>query len=412
MRIGVIIVFLLLLLQIFLRFYEIETKSIFRYDQVDSAWAAKKIIIDHQYPLIGPANKLGSGLFVGPLYYYLISVFYYFTNLDPLAAGLFAGVTSIIGFFVIFYITKKLFSLNVALIALFINTVSFSGIEFDRIQWEINFIPIVSLLAFYFLYKILNGNEKAIIWLSIVLALAFHVHLTVAVFLPIIILITLPFFPKNKKTLRYIIFSVPILLIGLSPIIIANFESYNFYAANSINYANSAFHGIHLTRILQLYTSAFIQLESFITFPILKLLSLLIMPIFFVVYFLNIPSKKNFIMVALVFLWFIVPWLVLSGYSGEITSYYFSTNRFIGLIVLAYVIYKILEIKNKKITLFILTFACFYAYTGINKFLVTRTVGLQNYRAYAKDHIKKDKIIQFEEGSPFSYVYYIYTRKK
>jgi len=115
-----IILIALFLFFVFLRFYQLEEKSIFLYDQLDSAWAAKNIIDDHRFPLIGPANKLGSGLFVGPLYYYLIAIFYYFTNLDPIASGLFAGATSIIGFFVLFYITKKLFSFNVALIALFI----------------------------------------------------------------------------------------------------------------------------------------------------------------------------------------------------------------------------------------------------------------------------------------------------
>lgn len=401
----------LFLLHIFLRFYEIETKSIFAYDQVDSAWAANRILIDHDYPLIGPANKLGSGLFVGPLYYYLISIFYYFTNLDPIAAGLFAGVTSIVGFFVLFFITKKLFSFNVALIAVFVNTVAYSAINFDRVQWEVNFIPLVSLLAFYFLYRILQGNEKSIVWLAIVLAFAFHIHLTSMVFLPLIALATLPFFPKTKKALLYILTSIPILLISLSPIIIANLQQGNFYATNAFSYANSSFHGIHLTRILQLTYSAFIQLEFFLKFRMLRFLSIAILPIFFVIYFLNVPSKKTFTMVSLVFIFFLVPWIVLSGYKHEITDYYFSTNRFVGLMVIAYLVYKILEVRNRIITLLVLAFACFYAYTGIDTFLDTRKVGLQNYRVFVKDYIEKGNVIRYEEGSPFSYFYYLYTRK-
>lgn len=278
---------------VFLRFYDIESKSIFLYDQLDSAWAAKNIIIDHNYPLIGPANKLGSGLFVGPLYYYLIAVFYYFTNLDPIAAGLFAGITSIIGFFVLFYITKKLFSFNVALIAVFINTISYSGIQFDRVQWEINFIPIVSLAAFYFLYKILNGNEKSIVWLSIVVSLSFHVHLTVAVFIPIIILLSLPFFPRNKKTLKYILIAMPILIMGMSPAIVADLKSNNFHVKNAISYISETFHGLYLTRMLQLKDGAFFQLESFLTLQILRFLRLVLLPIFIIIYLYNNMSKKR-----------------------------------------------------------------------------------------------------------------------
>lgn len=403
---------ILLLFHIFLRFYAIETKSIFLYDQVDSAWAAKDIIVDHKFPLIGPENKLSSGFFVGPLYYYLISVFYFFTNLDPIAAGLFAGFTSIIGFFVLFLVTKKLFSFNIALIAVFINTVSYSAIEFDRTQWEVNFIPMVSLLAFYFLYKLLLGNEKNIVYLSIVLALAFHIHLTSAFFLPIIILLALPFFPKTKKTLLFTIYSIPILLIGLSPIIIVNIFNKNFYAASQLQYVGSAFHGIHLTRIFQLLTDAFIQIESFLVFPVIRFLSILTLPFFFIVHFLNRPSRKRFIMFYLVFLFFAIPWLTLSTYRHEIADYYFSTNRFIGLIILSYLIYKMIELKKPVITFFLIFFAIYYTGVSMQRFFNKSTVGLSNYRAIVENKIQNSKIIQYEKGNPLSYIYYVYTRKK
>ncbi|EKD64778.1 MAG: hypothetical protein ACD_50C00307G0009 [uncultured bacterium] len=407
-----IILLALLVLHIFLRFYEIETKSSFLYDQVDSAWAAKRIIVDHNFPLIGPENKLSSGFFVGPLYYYAISIFYFFTNLDPIAAGLFAGFTSIIGFFTLFFVVKKLFTMPIALIAVFINTVSYSAIEFDRVQWEVNFIPLISLLAFYFLYKILLGSEKHILYLAIVVALAFHIHLTVAVFLPLIILFTLPFFPKTKKTFLHILLSIPILAVSLSPIIIVNLLNTNKYALNQISYIGSSFHGLHLTRVLQLFTSAFIQIEAFTINPIMRILGWFVLPVFFVIHFLNIPTKKGFVMVSLVFLYFLIPWLVLSTYSGEVTNYYFSTNRFLGVMIASFIIYKLLEVKNKFITLFIIVFAIYYAYIGINKFLAIRTVGLQNYRAFVLDKIKKGEVIEFEQGSPFSYFYYLYTREK
>ena len=407
-----ILIIALFLLHVFLRFYSIETKSIFRWDQVDSAWAAKHIVVDHQFPLVGPENKQGSGVFIGPLYYYIVSFFYFLTNMDPIAAGLLAGVSSVVGFFVLYFVTKRMFSTKVALIALFINTVAFSSIDLERVQWEVNFIPALFLLAFYFLYRILSGNEKSIIYLAIVSALAFHAHLTTAVFFPIIMLCALPFFPRNKKTLRYGLLSIPIVLVGLAPIIIANIITGNSQVAESIAYANLSFHGVHLARIMQLLPTAFVQIESFLILPILKPVSFLLLPIFFIVYFLNIPTRKKFTVVALASLSFIVPLLVLSTYSGEITNYYYSMNRFVGLIIIAYLICKILELRNKIITLLIVILACLYAYTGIHKFLTLRVVGLQNYRSYVKDYVKNSKVIKFEHGSPFSYVYYFYTRKK
>lgn len=397
---------------VFLRFYQMDSKSIFLTDQLDSAWAAKRIIVDHNFPLIGPANKLGSGLFVGPLYYYSIAIFYYFTNLDPIAAMLFAGFTGIIGFFTIFYVLKKLFSFSVALIALFINTISFSGIQFDRVQWEINFIPIISLLAFYFLYRTLSGNEKSIIWLSIILALSFHTHLTVALFLPIIALIALPFFPKNKKTLRYILFSIPIFLIGLFPIIVANIQGNNFFLISVNNYAQSTFHGIHLRRILQLGDGALYQLESFFTFHFFRFLRIILLPLFFIVYLRDNLFGKKVIMIFLVSLWYIVPLVVLSTYSGEVTDYYFSANRYIGLFVIAYLISKLLRQKNIIITSALAVLAICYSYINLQEFYRLKAIGLNVRKTSVMQSIRQGKVIPFKAEYSESYIYYFYTREQ
>lgn len=395
----------------FLRFYAAETKSNYSYDQVDNAWAAKNIIVDHNFPLNGPENKLSSGVFVGPLYYYFVSIFYFFTNLDPAASGLIAGFTGVIGFFTLFFITKRMFSLNVALIAIFINTISYSAIELDRVQWEVNFIPIVSLFILYFLYKILLGDEKKILYLGIALALSFHVHLTAAVFLPIVSLLSLPFFPKTKKTLSYSAFSIPILLTGLSPIIIANILNNDFYAIKQLQYADSSFHGLHLTRVLQLFRDTFIQIEPYLYYPI-RSLSFAILPLFSILYLREHPSKKRLIIIYLFFLFFAVPLLVLSTYSHEITNYYFSINRFIGLIALAYLICRMLELKNKIIALFIIVLAIYSTALTLQKFSRRSVVGLRNYRIIVKDAIAEKKIIPYKLGDAVAYIYYVYTRKK
>ena len=103
---------------IFLRFYLLEEKSSFGWDQVDNAWAAKNIIVDKKLPLVGMQAKGSSGFFIGPYYYYLLVPVYFLTNLDPIASGIFAGITSVISFFIIYFITRSLFSNKIALLAL------------------------------------------------------------------------------------------------------------------------------------------------------------------------------------------------------------------------------------------------------------------------------------------------------
>lgn len=406
-----VILLILLALHIIFRFYQLESRMTFGYDQVDSAWAAKGIIVDHNFPLIGPSNKLNSGIYVGPLYYYLISIFYFFTNLDPIAAGIFAGVTSIIGFFIFFFIVKKLFSLKVALVGLALNVISFSAIQFDRVQWEINFIPLLSLSIFYVLYKIITGNEKFIVVLAILAGLAFHVHLTILVYSPLIILLCLPLFPRTKATIKYTLIAIPFFLIWLAPMAISIITSQNSLISQPLRYATDTFHGLHLTRAMQLIYDAFIQIESYFTFSILKPLSILMLPVFYYFYIKKNPSKKSFLLSYLILLWFIVPWVIMSLYSGEITSYYFAFNRMVALAVTSFALISLIEMKKTFITTIILLFAIYYLSYNLQRFFAYKTVGLLNYRLLTKDAIAKKKKIPFVEGKPASFLYYLYTRK-
>src|SRR3989338_9037397 len=89
------VVLMIFILELFLRFYQIDQRSPFGYDQVDNAWAAKNIIIDHSFPLVGFVAKGNSGIYIGPLYYYLISIVYFIFDLNPISSCVFAGITSI-----------------------------------------------------------------------------------------------------------------------------------------------------------------------------------------------------------------------------------------------------------------------------------------------------------------------------
>src|ERR1035437_2145726 len=70
--------------EIFLRFYQMDIKNPFGYDQVDNAWAVKKIIVDHTLPLVGMVAKGNSNIYIGPFYYYMIAAVYWIFNLNPI----------------------------------------------------------------------------------------------------------------------------------------------------------------------------------------------------------------------------------------------------------------------------------------------------------------------------------------
>lgn len=403
-----ILFFLIFTLLLFLRFYKLDESS-FRWDQVNNAWAAQNIIVEHKFPLVGFQAKLNSGIYIGPIYYYLISIFYFFTNLDPIASGIFAGVTGIFTFFTIFFISKKLFSLNVAFIMVFLHVVSFHSIIFDRSQGPINFIPAISLIIFYSLYKIITGNPKFSLLFTAALGFSLHLHFT-AIYFPIITLFCLPFFPRTKELLKYVILGVPIFLLFIFPSVIAFLQN-SGYASAALGYGSSYFHGFHLTRIMQLTNDALIQFEPYFDYSNFKYLKFVLIPLFVFIFLYKNMSREKLLFCYLILLWFIVPWLVLSSYSGEISDYYFSANRLIALLIIAYLLSKVLELKVIIVKVAIVSFLIFYMLFNVNKFLYSKNNDLKERRQKVQQAIKEGKEIGFYEGSPDSYLYYYYVRK-
>jgi 4-amino-4-deoxy-L-arabinose transferase-like glycosyltransferase len=347
-----------------LRFYQIDTRDAFGYDQVDNAWAAKSIIVDHKFPLIGMAAKANSGVSIAPAYYYLIAVVYWATNLDPIASGLMAGLTSIFTFWVLFYIAKKMFSKEVAAVAIFLYTFVPLSIFWDRVQVPTNFIAPIALLIFYVLYRITQGDVRKIIILAILVGFSFNIHFT-SVFYPIMIVLTLPFFPRTKETLKYILISIPVFLVWILPVIAA-IVGHSASAAGATSYLQTNYHGFHLRRVIQLTGDGLIQLEQYFFSGILKPLKYIAIPVFYVIFLYKSITREKLIFCYLVLLWFVVPWFGFATYSGEITDYYFSISRFIALLIIAYFFARFWTIKNiiPKIVIILVLL-----YIGVNNFI-------------------------------------------
>ena len=398
----------ILIIHSFFRFYQLGSRNTFGWDQVDNAWAAKDIIVDHRLPLLGMQAKLNAGFYIGPLYYYLIAIFYFLTNLDPIASGLFVGATSIFTITILFLITRKIFSEEVALAAAFINAVSFTIISGDRVQWPVNLIAPVSLIIFFALYQVLTGREKYLILLAAAVGFSFHLHFT-GVFYSLIILLTLPFWPRTKRFLRYALVSLPIFVVFLIPNLIAEISSKGSSSKNIADYLAIYFHGLYLVRVGQLAKDAFIEFES-VLFKALKPLKYLLYPLFLVIYFKEKPSRERLILGYLVSLWFLFPWFAFSLYSGEISNYYFSLTRPIVLIIIAYLLVKLFEIKNIVPKVIVIAFLVYYSLVNIQSFFRVEGRGLDYQKQVVLEKIGRGEVIEFKHGDWQSYLYYFYTR--
>ncbi len=405
---GLVILGILFVSHLFFRFYGFEDKHGFAWDQVDNAWAAKNIIVEHRLPLVGMVAKQNSGFYIGPLYYYFVAFFYLLTNLDPFASVIIAGVTSIITFFVLYIFCKKLFSESVALVVLFLHTFSTFIISSDRTQWPINFLAPISLVIFYTLYKIMTGNEKYIYYLAVILGLSWQLNFT-AIFFFIISFLTLPFFPRTKESLKNILISVPLLLLFFLPNIFFDVQ----HRATSLKhlgvYLSEYYHGFHFLRMIQLAKDAFIEFASLFDSPVLSFGRYIFLPVFFLVYHWRAHTKQKIMLSYLIFLWFLIPWIVFSVYKGEISNYYFSLTRPITLIAIAFLIVWFYSRKFFLAKALIVVGFVGFVVTNTNQFFEPKFRSLSYHRVVVEQKIKAGEIIEFSPIDPESYLYYVLT---
>lgn len=413
---------------VFLRFYQLEQRMQFSWDQVDNAWVSKNLIVNHVLPIYGMPVNQGSGFNIGPLYYYIIAGVYYLSNLDPVGAGIFAGLTSFITIIAIFIVVKEIFSARVAIFGSLIYLFSNYIIIFDRISWPVNFIPLISLLLFFFLFKAITDNKKYLLFVACVLGFSFHIHFTSVLYL-IILLFCLPYF-INKKSLIYGFFSFFIFGIWISPILIADI----FIKSQSRNLAEffkNTFHGFHLRRMMQIAGDAFIEFPGIAGEGISKYAYLFI-PFFFTVYFYinkkkflgfimsetfptikrvkSLINQKEFVIIYLICLWFTIPWIALSTYKGNISNYYFSLTRPIAIMVMAYVLSNLFYLKGVMPKLLVSAFLVLFIYLNLKSFFTYRTQGLAYYKKNVKTEVAKGIKNQFLYGAPESYLHYYYER--
>lgn len=406
-----VLVVFIILVGAFFRFYELDQRMQFTWDQVRTAWVMKDIIDDGRLPFLGVAAKADSGFYLGPIYYYLLVPFYIMTNLDPIAEGIFVGIVSLVSQVALFFIIKKLFSIRVSLVYLFISSVSLHVISSDRIPWNVSLLPLLSGLVFFFLCALLGGDKRAFFWLAALIGFSFHIHFT-AVYFVFAVLLSLPFVSWTAKGVKYAIFSLPLFFIWFLPHIISAIYTQDASGSNLLMYAQTYYHGFHLTRVFQLLHDGFIEFESLLFFRELRILKFIFLPIFSYFFVRENGWKRGKSMIILVWAWFLVPLIVMSIYSGEISNYYFATTRVIAIAVISYVLVRLFSLTNNILSIVLLLCLIFYSWKNIEAFLKYPPRGeLSEIRQQVKRVISQGGTISFGQGDPKSYFYYLYAQR-
>jgi 4-amino-4-deoxy-L-arabinose transferase-like glycosyltransferase len=350
-----IIFIAILLIGLYLRFYQIEAAISFGWDQSRDAWEIRNIL-HGGFTLIGPRTGVGH-MHLGPVYYYLLAPFYYLTNFDPMGSNYFNILSNIFNFVVLFVVTRKIFGNYAAAFVVLIYSVNHYLILLSQIPWNVTLMTGFAVLIFYSIVQIYNEKYK---WVFILWALSgfyFNLHFT-AVFIPIINILSLLFVKNKKKVIYYSLLSLPLYFIWFVPVIIYGLQTGGGDSNLLKNFFRDYYIGFHFRFFLHRASDAFIQFDRLLYNPFLKYLTFILPAVFAVLIALEKDKRKR-LLGYLIALWFIVPWVGFSLYGGPLSEYYFLYNAPMVLFVMFYIQQKLAKLQP---ALFLMLFTLFWSY--------------------------------------------------
>jgi 4-amino-4-deoxy-L-arabinose transferase-like glycosyltransferase len=237
--------FLILLLTIFLRFYNLRNSLMFQGDQGRDAIVVSRIFKDLDPVFIGPVTSIGN-MYLGPFYYYFMLPFLFLTYPNPMGPVYAVAALSVLTVYLLFKITAKVFDKKTAYLATTFFALSAAVVNMSRFSWNPNIAPFFSLLMFYFTYMAWKKNSKYWILVSVCFSILIQLHYVTLLSLSgagIVFLIQLiekiklkhkNFFTKERKFIVSILLAILVFILSLTPLVLFDFK-HNFTNLNSFS---------------------------------------------------------------------------------------------------------------------------------------------------------------------------------
>lgn len=160
-----------------LRWYHLDKRIIFDWDQEQFSNQIKDIVVSHKLTLLGPRVVSDKGFFLAPYFTYILVPFYLLTRLHPMAMLYFILCMNALFFFASFFILRKLFSAHAALAFLFMWTINPLLVMYDTIPWWPVTIPTGIIATWYALRQIYDKNRyRDWVLLALILGLFMNMH--------------------------------------------------------------------------------------------------------------------------------------------------------------------------------------------------------------------------------------------
>lgn len=171
------------------------------------------IIEGKSFPMVGPGASINKNIFLGPIYYYFLSLPYLLGGGNYKAAIIFFSVLNSLSIYPLFYVLKKKIDEKAAIRIVALYSVSSYLIQVQNFPWNAYELPFFIILSLYFLEKVGEGMVNHLPLLFLSLSFGVQMHATF-LFLAPLFLLSIPY----KKIRRSILgLSVGVALLLFSP---------------------------------------------------------------------------------------------------------------------------------------------------------------------------------------------------
>lgn len=163
-------ILLILVLASLTHFYRLPATITFLEDEGRDLLMVKRMLDTGRPVLLGPQTSTGN-MYLGPLYYYLITPALVLSRMDPLGPAAFIALSAVVTTYLLYLFGRRFLSPLAGYLAALMYAVFPLPVFFTRNSWNPNLVPLVSLVVAWVVIE-LTGNSRKL-WHYFVLGALF-----------------------------------------------------------------------------------------------------------------------------------------------------------------------------------------------------------------------------------------------
>ena len=372
LSINSLMVIAILILASFMRLYKISDYLTFLGDEGRDVLVVRHML-QGDLTLLGPRASAGD-FFLGPIYYYFMAPFLLLSNYDPVGPAVMVALAGVLTTFLVYFISKEVFSQKAGLIASVLFAVSPLVLAYSRSSWNPNLMPLITLLMLYVLYHAVKSNSrKLFLTVGLLYGIAMQLHYIEVFVAPVLFIFVFisQYVLAEKQKIRTAISGYVNMflgfLIGWSPFLafefLHGFPNLKSIAAfilqsSDVNRLGNSFSGVIAETFMKFFGRVLYRYPLQDMAPNAERLSSLpwqiIIIITALISFLFLFKSKNKLIILLFSLWLGFGIVLFGFYKKPIYDYYYSFLFPLPFMLLGNALEKIYSSNTLKPTLKIL----------------------------------------------------------